>query len=204
MGLHGVLVPAVTLVNGVSITQPSLVDVVRYVHLELDRHALILAEGRPSESFVDDDSRSQFQNADEFHRLYPDHRSVPAVYCAPRVADGMLLETIRREINTRAGLAGLGGGEELRGHVDGIEGGVLRGWAQDPAQPDMAVCLEAIAGRRMMADRFRADLRAAGLGSGCHGFELALPARTARGTLQVRRIADGAILGRPSPVALRV
>ena len=72
----------------------------------------------------------------------------------------------------------------------------------------MAVCLEAIAGRhmvgRMKADRFRADLRAAGLGSGCHGFELALPARTARGTLQVRRIADGAILGRPSPVALRV
>ena len=207
MGLHGVLVPAVVLINGVSITQPGVADAVHYVHLELDRHRLVLAEGSKSESFVDDDSRGQFQNAHEFRTLYPDHRTVPAAYCAPRVANGALLETIRREIETRAGLAAHGSGEDLRGHVDGIEGTVLRGWAQNPARPDMPVCLEVLAGRhvigRMMADRFRADLRAAGLGSGCHAFELILPRSATRRALQVRRIADAVVLGGLQPAAGR-
>ncbi|WP_419728005.1 Hint domain-containing protein [Lichenicola sp.] len=207
ISLHGVLVPAVALINGVSITQPDLRDAVQYVHLELDRHQLIIAEGTPSESFVDDDSRGQFQNVAEFYGLYPDRHPVPAVYCAPRVADGPLLETIRREIDSRAGLAAPGSGEALRGYVDGIAGRVLRGWAQNPGRPDMPVCLEVLAGRevigRVMADRFRADLRAAGLGSGCHAFELALPAGAARSVLEVRRATDAALLGRLSPAARR-
>ena len=132
--LDGVLVPAGVLVNGVSVTQARAVEAVRYIHLELDRHAVIWADGAAAETFVDDNSRGMFQNAHEHAALFPDHRRVPAVYCAPRIDDGEALERIKRAIDLRAGLTVPGMEELLRGHVDGWEDTTLRGWAQNPGQ----------------------------------------------------------------------
>src|SRR5262249_6879595 len=71
MLLNGVLVPARHLVNGVSILKLEDMEQIDYFHLELERHAVIFAEGAAAESFADDDSRAAFHNADEYRALYP-------------------------------------------------------------------------------------------------------------------------------------
>ena len=62
-----------------------------------------------------------------------------------------------------------------------------------------AVCLDiVINGRQLMralANRFRQDLRKAGMGSGCHAFEVALPAGCV-GKVDVRRSTDHRIVPR--------
>ncbi len=103
MLLNGVLVPATLLVNGTTIVQERGLKRVDYFHVELDSHDVLLAEGAPSESFVDDDSRGMFHNAAEWERMYPGRERVPAVFCAPRVESGPELEAIRRRLNTLAG-----------------------------------------------------------------------------------------------------
>ncbi len=105
MYLDGVLVPAACLVNGITITQDRAAERVDYVHIELARHDVILAEGAPSETFLDDDSRNAFHNAAEFARLYPDAPLVEPVFYAPRVVDGFALEAIRRRLDLVAGQA---------------------------------------------------------------------------------------------------
>ncbi len=104
MFLGGVLIEALDLVNGVSITQAERVERVDYFHIELDTHDVIVAEGALSESFVDDDSRGMFQNAHEFRALYPNERPRPDPYCAPRLAFGPQVEAARRQIAQRAGI----------------------------------------------------------------------------------------------------
>jgi hypothetical protein len=84
MYLENVLIPAIALVNGVSIFQPDNVDRVEYIHLELDSHDIVLAEGAESETFIDDGSRGMFQNAAEFFEIYPEALRVPALW-PPRV-----------------------------------------------------------------------------------------------------------------------
>lgn len=46
---------------------------------------------------------------------------------------------------------------------------------------------------RVLANQYRADLRAVGIGSGCHGFMVELPAGVA-GRIEVVRAGDGAAL----------
>ena len=199
MFLDGVLVPAQLLVNGVSVTQAQAADAVHYIHLELDRHAVIWAEGAASESFVDDNSRGMFQNAHEFAALHPGHKRTPAVYCAPRVEDGEQLASIKAAIDHRAGLLVPGLAKSLRGRVDALDHPVLRGWAQDPDRPEAPVCLEVlmdgVVAGRTLANLYRADLRAAGMGSGRHSFSFAVPAGTDARCIAVRRVADQASLG---------
>jgi hypothetical protein len=101
MFIDGLLIPASELVNGISIVQEN-VDEVHYIHVELDAHDVILAEGSASETFIDDHSRGIFSNAAEFDRLYPDRPRIKAQYCAPRVTDGYELEAIRQRIAQRA------------------------------------------------------------------------------------------------------
>ncbi|WP_350373655.1 glycosyltransferase [Methylobacterium oxalidis] len=66
----------------------------------------------------------------------------------------------------------------LRGHLDGYRDGTLTGWAFDPDRPHGSVGIEVrLDGEPLCehrADRFRPDLRAAGIGSGCHGFAIRL------------------------------
>ena len=98
MWLDGVLIPARALVNKVSIIREAVVAGLTYLHLEFDTHEVIFAEGSPSESFVDDESREQFDNAREYWLLYPEAIRGPARFCAARVEDGEELETVLRRL----------------------------------------------------------------------------------------------------------
>ncbi|MGE0724964.1 MAG: hypothetical protein AB7O45_11350, partial [Alphaproteobacteria bacterium] len=58
----------------------------------------------------------------------------------------------------------------LAGHLDQIEGGFVRGWAWDEADPARRVVVDVYLADRLLgsatADRHREDLVAAGLGDG--------------------------------------
>ena len=102
MYLQGVLIEARFLINGASVVQAEAVDGVEYFHIELETHDVILAEGAPSESFVDDNSRGMFHNAEEFAARYPDRPRGPPRYFAPRPYWGDEIEAARRHIASRA------------------------------------------------------------------------------------------------------
>ena len=85
------------LVDGVNIVREQGHDVVEYIHVELREHDIILAEGAPSESFIDDDSRAMFHNAAEYAVLYPGAEPA-AGFCAARLEDGYALEAIRQRL----------------------------------------------------------------------------------------------------------
>jgi hypothetical protein len=67
---EGVLVPVKHLINGGSVAQQRL-EAVTYFHLELDRHAVILAEGLPAETYLDTGDRSSFANGTGVVALHP-------------------------------------------------------------------------------------------------------------------------------------
>jgi microcystin-dependent protein len=178
----GMLIEARHLVKGVSIVQAERADKVEYVHVELDSHDVIVAEGALSETFLDDDSRGMFHNAHEYDGLYPDDVRQPARYCAPRRDDGYEVEAVRRRLAQRAGLAGAADAPRisgLRGNIDQFGQTSIAGWAQNTDHPEAPVCLDIYADSiligRTLANRYREDLEHAGLGSGCHGFEFIPP-----------------------------
>jgi autotransporter-associated beta strand protein len=191
--LDGMLVPAIALVNGRSIVQLGKVDQVEYFHLELDSHDVILAEGAPAESFVDDDSRGMFHNAAEYAALYPDAPAGPARYCAPRVEDGIELEPLRRRLSERAGPSVAP--PALRGWLDEATHAGIRGWAWDANDPDAKLTLEVFDSgvriARVAADQFRGDLEDAGIGDGRHGFLLDAALSPLTHHLIEVRFADG-------------
>jgi hypothetical protein len=204
MYLNGVLIEAKDLVNGVSIVQAEHVDKVEYVHIELESHDVIIAEGALSETFIDDNSRSMFQNAHEYRLLYPDAGAgTVARYCAPRAEDGFEVETARQRIALRAGLAQNGEtaqAGDLRGCLDRVTPQVVEGWAQNIDHPEAPVCLDIFAGGRLigqvLANRYRQDLERTGIGSGRHAFRFRPPAGLvfAHDAVEVRRSFDGAVL----------
>ncbi len=176
----GRLVPAALLVNGGSITQVNAVESVRYFHIELENHEILLAESCPAESFLALNLRNQFHNAADFARLYPGVR--PAHPVLKRCESGLALP----HKLARPG--------PMRLHVDICGPEILAGWAQDLAVPETPVVLDILsAGRRaarVLANAYRADLRRAGIGNGCHAFEVRLPALPE--TLQVLRAGEEA------------
>ena len=69
--LEGLLVHAGALVNGSTITRATALPVVfTYHHVELADHSLVLAEGTPAETFVDNVNRMAFDNWAEHQALY--------------------------------------------------------------------------------------------------------------------------------------
>jgi hypothetical protein len=203
MFIDGVLIPASALVNGTSIVQLEVVDSVDYFHVELESHDVILAEGAPSESFVDDDSRGMFHNAAEYGALYPDAARKPARYCAPRVEDGDKLEAVRRRLAERAAPAAhaAASGGPLIGRIDDATRGRIYGWARDEAAPGQPVRLRVIANDvvlcEVVADQYRPDLEAAGIGNGRHAFDVTIPgglSPAADHVIRVQRVSDGAAL----------
>ena len=203
MFLDGMLIEAKDIVNGISIVQAESVDQVEYIHIELDSHDVIIAEGALSESFVDDDSRLLFHNTHEYRTLYQDAAVGPAQYCVPRVEDGYEVEAVRQRLELRAGLAA---NDEvppvgnLRGFVDRITADSVTGWAQNLDHPEAPVCLDILVGGglvgQVLANRYREDLERAGIGSGCHSFEFTMPSELvfAPDEVEVRRSLDGVAL----------
>jgi hypothetical protein len=92
--LDGALVPAGLLVNGETITQETVSEV-DYVHVELDRHAILLAEGAAAESYLDTGNRAMFSNA-RIVSLTPDMAVRDGgTPCAEMVLGGDRLDAIR-------------------------------------------------------------------------------------------------------------
>jgi hypothetical protein len=204
MFIDGQLVPAWRLVNGVSIVQAGAVESVTYYHVELDRHAVILAEDAPAESFFDDNCRMQFENAEAFARLYPNEGAKTPLQ--PRLEDGFGLQAMKERLASRAGVKTYAEPVgALRGFVDRATAGHVSGWAQDADSPEEPVTLEVSVGGIpvlcLLANAYRADLRQAGLGSGCHAFDMALPPRLA-GSVRIRRVTDSSLLAHTEASAL--
>jgi len=87
----------------------------------------------------------------------------------------------------------------LRGHIDCAERGRLLGWAQDTddtgAPVSLLITIESVMVARVLSNRFRPDLLAAGIGTGRHAFELELvhpSSSLIRHVIQVQREGDGA------------
>ena len=86
--VDGVLVAARLLVNHRSIRVESECRAVRYFHVELDAHDVLLADGLPTESYLDTGNRSMFENAGGVLMLRPDlsgQAGREAASCAPFV-----------------------------------------------------------------------------------------------------------------------
>jgi Hint domain len=199
----GVLIEAKDLINGVSIVQAEHVETLEYFHIELDTHDVIIAEGALSETFIDDDSRAMFHNARDYATLYGEEDAAPAHYCAPRLSEGYEVEAVRERLAQRASLVHTADARHpsaLRGFVDHVGLRRIKGWAQNIDAPEAPVCLDIfVDGKligRVLANAYREDLNAAGLGSGRHGFTFTPPAGAAFApdAVQVRRSFDGAVL----------
>jgi hypothetical protein len=119
--MDGVLIPAHSLINGATIVQEQ-VEQVRYFHVELDVHDVILAEGLACESYLDDGNRTTFGNSPDFTALHG--RLDPKSWenaCAP-VAAGAQLAEVRRRLLGRAEEMGWTRAEEPGLHIlaDGV------------------------------------------------------------------------------------
>jgi T5SS/PEP-CTERM-associated repeat protein len=172
MFLDGALVAAKLLVNGTTITQVRHLDRIDYFHVELDSHDILFAEGAPSESFVDCDSRFMFQNAAEFAQLYPDDAGASWSFCAPRLEEGAKLAALQRRLAPRPPQP-----EAMRratGHLDTVTHEGCTGWAWIPSDPAASVEVEILVDGgvigRVTANHLRADVRDAGFGTGRYGF----------------------------------
>ncbi|WP_194446513.1 Hint domain-containing protein, partial [Chelatococcus reniformis] len=106
--VDGVLVQAAALVNGTTITRvnepaPHFV----HYHIELEDHALVLADGAVAETFVDNVTRRRFDNWAEYEALFGEREAHIAELELPRVkAARQLPRAIRERLTARAGALG--------------------------------------------------------------------------------------------------
>src|ERR1039458_7045846 len=70
--VDGKLVVCRMLINHMTITQEFDAKYVEYYHVELAKHAILLAEGLPAESYLDTGNRAMFANAGLAVVLHPD------------------------------------------------------------------------------------------------------------------------------------
>ena len=195
MFLEGVLVPAKLLVNGATIVPRTGLPTIEYFHIELDSHDILLAEGAPSESFVDCDSRTMFQNAGTFAG-----EALRWSFCAPRVEDGPVLARIRERLRPR-GPAPVQ--PVVRGHLDWATHEACGGWAWVPDDPEATVEVELLVDgaiiARVTANGARPDVKAHGFGTGRYGFihHFARPLSRFRGhEVTARAVGGGSLAGR--------
>ncbi len=189
--LHGVLlataigprvVPAVALCDGRRITRDRTAVNLEYVHIALDRHDAILAEGLPCESFLPHgpDPRGQFTLSAGQHP-----RATRPI--AERLDHGPMLQSLR----DRYGLAETGRGAALgRGTMDrarpsqGLH--ALHGWADAASRIELLIDGQVEwRGRR---DTWRADLEAAGLSEGVAAFTATIPRPSPEARLSLRAL----------------
>ncbi|MCW3474787.1 Hint domain-containing protein [Limobrevibacterium gyesilva] len=101
--VDGALVPIRYLVNGATISQ-ECVDHITYFHVELPAHDVILAEGLPSESYLDTGNRAAFANGGTTVMLNPDFALEvwQTQACAPLTFSGERLARMRGALLERA------------------------------------------------------------------------------------------------------
>ncbi len=84
--VDGVLVQAGALVNGTTVApMTDLPERFTYFHVELEDHSLILAEGVPAETFVDNVTRRRFDNHADYVALYGETKPMIAEMAVPRI-----------------------------------------------------------------------------------------------------------------------
>jgi hypothetical protein len=98
-----ILANARALVNGSTIVvMPDPPERIDYFHLELDRHRLIVANGTPVESFIDDVSREEFDNVEEWKALGLEPLPAEALSYVKAKSARQLPEAIRQRLADRA------------------------------------------------------------------------------------------------------
>jgi len=114
MFLDGLLIPARLLVNGATILRETGLPTAHYFHVELDTHGILIAEGAPSESYLDTGNRGLFDNAGVPLVLHPDFLSKDGQAireqssCAPFAADAARVRPVWDWLAERAGALGYG------------------------------------------------------------------------------------------------
>ncbi len=104
----GKLICARQLMNGTTIRQHHGWASVEYFHIELETHAILLAEGLPAESYLDTGNRAFFANAAQAIILHPDltaDADTPAREagsCAPFVWDADAVRPVWEKLAARA------------------------------------------------------------------------------------------------------
>jgi collagen type I/II/III/V/XI/XXIV/XXVII alpha len=107
---EGVLIPVKHLIDGIMIAQVA-VTAVSYHHVELPRHAVIMAEGLPVESYLDTGDRNAFarpEEKSETHAAFGSERAdialvAEALGYAPLRVTGPEVDRVRAALATRAG-----------------------------------------------------------------------------------------------------
>lgn len=97
-----VLIPIKHLINGRTIVQEP-VGTITYYHVELGEHDVLLAEGMPVESYLEDGERGAFDNVDAAMGLQPElaRRRWEALGCAPLVVTGPKLAAVAARLRDR-------------------------------------------------------------------------------------------------------
>ena len=110
--VDGKLICARQLINGTTIRQEKGWTSVEYFHVELDAHAILLAEGLPAESYLNTGNRGFFANSDEPLVLHPDltdetdYPTREAGSCAPFVWDEASVRPVWQRLAERAAALG--------------------------------------------------------------------------------------------------
>ena len=98
------LIPVKYLINHTTIAQIPRAHVT-YYHVELPRHAVMLAEGLKVESYLDTGDRRRFANGGTAASPHPDFsaRIWEMEGCADLVRSGPILRVVRQALADRAG-----------------------------------------------------------------------------------------------------
>ena len=111
--VDGRLIPARMLVNGRSIRVDTDIAQYEYFHVELDQHAILIAEGLEAESYLDTGNRGNFANV-AVAALRPnfsvdaDHKSWQQDAAAPLAVDRETVEPVWRSLLARCDRLGIG------------------------------------------------------------------------------------------------
>jgi len=208
--IAGALIAAAELVNGVSVIHVMAAPPAQYFHLELDSHDLLLAEGIPTESFIDDGSRAHFYNPAQGRAERPRQNAAPVRRCAPRVSSGPIFDEARNQIAGRIAAWDVDGMTlgPLQGVIETCTTDGVSGWVQDTLNPSLpvrlAVMLDGAVIAEILARNWRPDLVKAGIGNGYHGFAFhprrPIP-QEKLATVTVIRAADGAAIPPAQPLS---
>ena len=104
--VDGVLCQAETLVNGKTVTRVPLSEYgerFTVYHIETERHEIVLANGAPAETFIDNASRRAFDNYAEFQALYGSNPPEMVELPHPRACN---VRHLPARIRTRFGIVG--------------------------------------------------------------------------------------------------
>ena len=167
--VDGVLVPVGALINGFTIVRERVASEVTYLHIELASHDIILAEGLPSETFIDEGNRGMFQNAHDY--VAPAGGPPAPVPCRPRSIFGPRLDRIRARLGCPLPTQAVG---PLSGNLERADRFRVEGWCVDAGAAAVAVEIWADGTRLAAAQAasYRTDLDRAGLRDGACAFIL--------------------------------